>query len=128
MEKQLDNDILKTLLPQGCSRFTFRGHSQSLSELRQFSTNPGVYTKLSCYLPWVAAQYDMDYTPPGDPDPACSTGNGDITEVTAEVCRTNPFNNDRDRDDGIEAPCLFPFTLNGVTHNTCVMDQVMFPY
>ena len=66
----------------------------------------------------------MDYTPPEDPDPACSTGNGDITEVTAEVCRTNPFTNDDDRLEGIEAPCLFPFTLNGESHDTCIMDQL----
>ena len=38
----------------------------------------------------MAAQYDMDYRPAGDPDPACLTGQGDITEVTAKVCRTNP--------------------------------------
>ena len=70
----------------------------------------------------MAAQYDMDYTPPADPDPACLTGNGNITEVTAEVCRTNPFNNWVDLSEGIEAECLFPFTLNGVTHDTCIME------
>ena len=94
------------------------------SWLFQDSENPAVYTRLSCYLPWVAAQYNMDYTPPADPDPACLTGNGDITEVTAEVCRTNPFNNDYDWVDGIEAECLFPFTLNGMTHDTCIMDEL----
>ena len=83
-----------------------------------------MYTKLSCYLPWVAAQYDMDYTPPADPDPACLTGNGNITEVTAEVCRSNPFNNLRDSWDGIEAECLFPFTLNGEIFNRCIMDEI----
>ena len=66
----------------------------------------------------------MDYTPPGDPDPACFDGNGDSNEVTAEDCRTNPFHNYWDRRDGIEAPCLFPFTLNGVSHDTCIMDQL----
>ena len=66
----------------------------------------------------------MDYTPPGEPDPACLFGNGDINEVTAEVCRTNPFNNNADRRERIEAPCLFPFTLNGVSYNTCIMDQL----
>ena len=86
-----------------------------------------MYTKLSCYLPWVAAQYDMDYTPPADPDPACLTGNGNITEVTAEVCRTNPFSysvRPEDGGNGNEAECLFPFTLNGGTHDTCIMDEL----
>ena len=82
-----------------------------------------MYTKLSCYLPWVAAQYDMDYTPPADPDPDCLTGNGDITEVTAKLCRTNHLSW-ADQRDGIEAPCLFPFTLNGESHNSCIMDQI----
>ena len=95
-----------------------------MSWLDQHSVNPAVYAKLSCFLPWVAAQYDMEYSPPGDPDPACLTGNGDITEVTTEVCRTNPFNNYYDGLVGTEATCLFPFTLNGETHDTCVMDQL----
>ena len=94
-----------------------------LSQLDQLSDNPAVYTKLSCYLPWVAAQYNMDFTPPGEPDPACLNGNGDITEVTAEVCRTNSYGW-ADRRDGIEAPCLFPFTLNGESHNSCVMIEI----
>ena len=98
-------------------------YSITTALLLQLSTNPSVYTKLSCYLPWVAAQYDLDYSPPGDPDPACLTGNGDIDEVTAEVCRTNPFNSEHDRQDGIEAPCLFPFTLNGESHDTCIMGE-----
>ena len=66
----------------------------------------------------------MEYTPPGEPDPACLTDHGDITEVTAEVCRTNPFNNHWDGLDGIEARCLFPFTLNGESYDTCFLDQV----
>ena len=111
------------IFSQGCSSFSFIG-TGSITSLDQISYNPAVYTKLSCYLPWVAAQYDMEYTPPGDPDPACFTGNGDITEVTAEVCRTNPFANQADRQDGIEAPCLFPFTLNGESHDTCIMDEL----
>ena len=68
----------------------------------------------------------MDYTPPADPDPACLTGNGNITEVTAEVCRTNPFSySERPEDggNGNEAECLFPFTLNGESHDTCIMGE-----
>ena len=83
-----------------------------------------MYSRLSCYLPWVAAQYDMDYSPPGDPDPACLTGQGDITEVTAKVCRSNPLNSWADTRDGIEAPCLFSFTLNGESHKTCILSEI----
>ena len=66
----------------------------------------------------------MDYTPGGEPNAACLTGNGNITEVTAKVCRTNPFTSWLDDRDGIEAPCLFPFTLNGESHDTCIMDEI----
>ena len=65
----------------------------------------------------------MEYTPAEDPDPACLTGQGDITEVTAEVCRAN-YKGWADMKDGIEAPCLFPFTLNGESHNSCIMDEI----
>ena len=66
----------------------------------------------------------MDYSPPGDPDPACLTGQCDITEVTAKVCRTNLGPSWADERDGIEAPCLFPFTLNGESHQSCLMDEI----
>ena len=108
---------------QGCSAFQFYNGSLTRSFLAQQSMNPAVYTKLSCYLPWVAAQYDMDYRPAGDPDPACLTGQGDINEVTAEVCRTN-YGSWQDRRDGIEAPCLLPFTLNGESHSSCISGDI----
>ena len=108
---------------QGCSTFNFLNTSSTQSLLTQTSENPAVYTRLSCYLPWVAAQYDMDYRSAGEPDPACLTGNGDITEVTAEVCRTIPKGWVDERD-GTEAPCLFPFTLNGESHSSCIMSEI----
>ena len=86
--------------------------------------NPAVYAKLSCFLPWVAAQYDMEYSPPGDPDPDCLTGNGDINEVTTEECRTNPLRSNWDTTDQIEARCLFNFTLNGESHSTCITESI----
>ena len=63
-------NFLNLFCPQGCSTFAFGGNSEGAALLQQ-SVNPAVYAKLSCFLPWVAAQYDMDYTPPGDPDLAC---------------------------------------------------------
>ena len=123
MRKTIDSQTFFKPSHKGCSVFTFYNEDSTFSQLDQASENPAVYTKLSCYLPWVAAQYEMDFTQPGDPDPACLTGQGDITEVTAKVCRTN-MNGWADERDGIEAPCLFPFTLNGESHNTCIMDEI----
>ena len=72
----------------------------------------------------MAAQYDLDYSPPGDQDPACLTDHGDITEVTAKVCRTTPSDIWADQREEIEARCIFPFTLNGETHSTCILDEL----
>ena len=72
----------------------------------------------------MAAQYNMDYTPPGEQDPDCLTGKGDITEVTAEVCRTTPYNDIWDIKDNIEAECIFPFRLNGETYDGCILDDI----
>ena len=124
---------------KGCSRFDFRqfgAFGYNYTRLDQESGNPIVYTKLSCFLPWIAAQYDMDYTPSGNPDPACRTGNGDISQVTAEVCRSiqsqitillpsNLYPITVYGRDELEAPCIFPFTVNGgETNNVCIMDAI----
>ena len=109
---------------KGCTAFNWRealGGTSSL--LNQISENPAVYTKISCYLPWIAAQYNMDFTPHADPDPECLNGKGDINDQTAELCRANPFGYN-DQIDGTEAICLFPFTLNGVAHSECLTDQI----
>ena len=96
-----------------------------VSVLNQISENPAVYTKLSCYLPWIAAQYNMEYSvPQNQPDSTCLTGQGDITDVTAQVCRTNPLASYWDQQDMVETACLFPFTLNGVTYSECILDQI----
>ena len=79
---------------KGCSFFEFGEISEELSVLGQFSENPAVYTRLSCFLPWVAEQYDMEYSQDGETAPACTNGQGYINEVTAEVCRTTPSDTD----------------------------------
>ena len=66
----------------------------------------------------------MDYSPPGEQDPDCLSGKGDITEVTAEVCRTSPYNDVWDIKDNIEAECLLPFRLNGETYDGCILDDI----
>ena len=109
---------------KSCSSITFLELNPFLSYLEQLSENPSVYLKLSCYLPWIADQYNMEYTASGSADPECLTGNGDITEVTAKVCRTNPLLSNLDFTDGIEASCIFPFTLNGQTFNSCSSDEI----
>ena len=51
------------------------------------SSNPGTFTDLLCYLPWLAAQYGMrtadSYLRPA----YCDTSSGDRADLEQEVCR-----------------------------------------
>lgn len=102
---------------KGCSFFTFTNTS-----LKQFSENPIVYSRLSCFMPWIADQYNMSYTAPEE-EPECRQGIGNINEVTTKICRTTPTDED-DRWLRIEAECIFPFTLDNVTHIQCTLSQL----
>ena len=122
---------------KGCDRFIFsrvnRNPDQKRFILVQSTSNPAVYTKLSCFLPWIAQQYNLGYTQSltMNQDPACSIGTGDITDVTDPAgdpnmtCRGirgfTPLS-------GIitdqELPCLFPVYLDGRLLNECVQFNV----
>ena len=47
-----------------------------------------------------------------------------VNEVTDKNCRSNPFRNFHDRRERIEAECLFPFTLSGKNHSTCIQFEL----
>ena len=47
--------------------------------------NPGVFTEGSCYLPWIAAQYDLQLA--RGYNTRCSEATGDTTDVNKEVCK-----------------------------------------
>ena len=110
---------------KGCSLFSTESVSEpffSFSRLNQFSGNPIVHTRLSCYLPWVAEQYDLTYTQT-EKDVRCEEGTGNIDEVGGDLCRTTPtyvF----DRLDELEAPCIFLFYLDGIEYNECTLTEI----
>ena len=54
-------------------------NGRSTSFLQQESSNPSVYTKLSCFLPWIAEQYNMEYEVSSGTDAECEAGVGDRT-------------------------------------------------
>ena len=65
---------------KGCGTFMF-GLEANTSEvtswrLAQRSDNPSVYTRLSCYLPWVASIYGLQPPPDLQVSPACSQSSG----------------------------------------------------
>ena len=118
---------------KGCSTFTItiddvleRDEDKARNKtvtLGQYAENPTVYTKLECFLPWVATQYNMSYTHPAGLQPECDKGVGDINETSTRVCRTSPTD-EIDRFYKEESECIFPFTLDNVTYNQCALSQI----
>ena len=75
------------------------------------SEKPSVYTKLSCFLPWIAEEYDMDFTETvEDSNQECSVASGDVNDYNAETCRSS---------DPGEYECIFPFYYNGELYDKC---------
>ena len=112
---------------KGCSTFFFETYSSSFSSfssssLTQFSGNPSVYSRLSCFLPWISEQYDMSYTA-SEKDERCDVGTGDINEVGGDQCRTTPTIL-YDIVDRKEALCIFPFYLDGKEYNQCTLTEI----
>ena len=82
----------------------------------QENPRPSVYTKLSCFLPWIAEQYDMDFNENvDDENQECTQGTGDINDIDAETCRSNNFPADL---------CIFPFYWNGELFDQCTFLEV----
>ena len=116
---------------KGCDVFAFGAGNTRVPPnryfLNQFSQNPSAYTKLSCFLPWIAKEYSLKFTPSGDPDPACTMGTGDINDVTNPsisggdfICRNTPSNLLEAGTD-VELPCIFPYYFDGhITETDCV--------
>ena len=67
-------------------RFSFGLSANNINRtkwiLTQRSDNPIVYTKLSCFLPWIAAQYGMTLGRNFSPFQECLVGTGDINEYS----------------------------------------------
>ena len=102
-----------------------------------YSNNPSVYTKLSCFLPWVAEQYGMSYKLPNEKDLFCTEGNpGSISkdpeclqkrlsrenpEELKEKCQTIPSTFQEGLPGAGERDCIFPFYYNGKFYNECIV-------
>ena len=92
------------------------------SFLFQETTNPSVYTKLSCFLPWIAEQYDMDFTYNiEDANQECTRGSGDISDYNSDTCRCQCPGEDL---------CIFPFYWNEKLFDQCAFleeQEFLFP-
>lgn len=81
----------------------------------QESSQPSVYTKLSCFLPWIAKESDMEFSETVEDElKECSTGSGDINDFDVKECRT--FSRK-------EELCIFPYYWNGKLFNECSLFE-----
>ena len=112
---------------KACDVFLFglgntRGNRYTLN---QQTNNPTAYTKLSCYLPWIAGQYNLEYQADREVDPACVTGTGDIDNEDlpeTNVCQTVPTASKVTGAVSVpcdELPCIFPYYINGQFNPGC---------
>jgi len=112
---------------KSCERFRLESTERAEPDREQirfifdsFAESPIAYTKISCFLPWVAQQYGY-YFPLPDDD-ACVSGQG----------KKPPFNSTHDYDStcretvgsdfyGDERECIFPFYWGEKLYDTCAL-------
>jgi len=117
---------------KGCDQFVFGLDKEEFSTgttytLAQRSTNPATYTRLACYLPWIAEQYNMVYESTGAVDQGCTVGSGDPGDGE-NTCR-NTLSNEFDLREEAEFKCIFPFYYNGKKYDECVLfEELGFVY
>ena len=105
---------------KGCDTLYFTqryGFSEDIWALFQSNENPLAYTKLSCFLPWVAEQYGLSHE--GDPtNPSCTSSNGE--KSPSQPCRAKLGN---------ERECIFPFYSRGQRYDECaLLEPTNFVY
>ena len=92
------------------------------------SENPSVYTKLSCFLPWIAEQYSLKFDD-GRLEKECLTGTGGESksatnrqknEEEGNVCRIVPSTIIDLVFEG-EFLCIFPYYFDGLLYTGCQM-------
>ena len=95
--------------------------------LTQISINPSVYTRLSCYLPWIADQYGLELSSEIEKDDDCDQGTGNPEDDNVDECFNIPGQiliNFPTVQDDVQTKCIFPFILNDIKYSTCILlDQ-----
>ena len=118
--------------PSSSSFITVDPDTEVPNNFVQYAENPTIYTKLSCYLPWIAEQYNMRYQGAGTEDTACQQGTGN-KDVGNNPCRGISYGWDPD-DQGFnlittEKECKFPFFYRGVKYHECILfTELEFTY
>ena len=89
-----------------------------------FTESPLAYTKISCFLPWVAGQFGLSYQ--AADDEACRQGTGqkppfNSTHEYESTCRETPGLDLSAIQEGSEYPCIFPFYFKERLYNSCAV-------
>ena len=84
-KKRLHVEALQSFV-KGCDIFFLGRVISTFQGFNVHNESPSIYTKLSCFLPWVASQYGLSFRP--DLDRRCKEGTG--SRRIATECRTNP--------------------------------------
>ena len=96
------------------NKISFDEYQQGRPPFSLTQENPSVFTKLSCYLPWIAGQYQLSYEHEKEVlnDKSCMLGTGDPED--SQTCRESIgyFN-------AQERPCIFPFYYDGALQDKC---------
>ena len=113
---------------KGCETVTMGAIKDNRRELQhtQFSENMATYTKLSCFLPWVAQQYELSYDRDPATDMTCSKGTGG-KPTGHEVCKET-YSSLFTPTPQLE--CIFPFYYLGKFYEECflfVQENFVFP-
>ena len=81
--------------------------------------NPTVFTKISCYLPWVAKHYGLTYDHISDTvaDKRCTLPTGYPDDAKKNICRETigDFTSK-------ERECIFPFYFEGELKYECILQ------
>ena len=101
--------------------------------MNQQSNNPTVYTKLSCFLPWIAKQYNLKFLDSGASDETCKKGTGNEFDIynpedtnSKYLCRNVPTK-EVEVEEKMEVECLFPFYYDGQLIDNCIKFVGIFP-
>jgi len=124
---------------KGCDVFSLGSINSKGDQLNQQTENPSTYTKLSCFLPWVAQQYDMEYEDKGPADPECYQGQGNPLDAEENKCRITPsaltstvlVGSGENIGQSVPEPeCIFPFFYRDKLFTKCTLfeeDGFVFP-
>ena len=101
---------------KGCE---FNKLSKTITFFGVKQESPSVFTKLSCYLPWIAKQYKLSYEHEVEvlADESCTLSTGDPEDADNQICRESIGDPNAE-----ERQCIFPFFYEGELKEECILQ------